>query len=138
MLGLLLTLQLIFHSARWTCGVDAWRQPELGRTYAWLRGNTGAADALASALNVRDGFLCSRPSLPLPDAQQPDGFAQALRRSRVRWVLWQDDIDIGLSIRRTSTVGSKLKRIRTFLEDGRRFRLAYEDHEEHARVYELR
>jgi hypothetical protein len=138
LLGLLLTLQLIFHSARWTCGVDAWRQPELGRTYAWLRGNTGAADALASALNVRDGFLCSRPSLPLPDAQQPDGFAQALRRSRVRWVLWQDDIDIGLSIRRTSTVGSKLKRIRTFLEDGRRFRLAYEDHEEHARVYELR
>ncbi|MCX5794494.1 MAG: hypothetical protein NTY77_03230 [Elusimicrobia bacterium] len=138
LLGFLLALQLTCHSARWLAGVEAWRQPELLQTYAWLRGHAGAADGLASALNVRDGFFCSRPSLPLPDAQEPEGFAGVLRRFRVRWVLWQDGIDVGLSARRGSTMERKLEQVRTYLKDGRRFRLAYENPEERARVYELR
>ena len=138
LLSLLLALQLTFQSARWLAGVAAWRQPELSRTYAWLREHTDAADALTSALNVRDGFLSSRPSLPLPDTQDPDGFAEVLRRLRVRWVLWQDDIDIGLSVRRISTMERKLQRIRTCLDNDRWFQLAHEEPQEHSRVYELR
>jgi hypothetical protein len=138
LLGLMLILQLSFHSARWLAGVDAWRQPELSRTYAWLQGHTGPADALSSALNVRDGLLCSRPSLSLPDAQSAEGFAAVLRRFRVRRVLWQDGIDVGLSVSRASTVERKLERIRSYLEDGRCFRLVYFAPEERSRVYELR
>jgi hypothetical protein len=138
LLGFLLVLQLSFHTARWTSGVEAWRQPELSRTYAWLQGHTGPADALSSALNVRDGFLCSRPSLPLPEATESGGFAEALRRFRVRRVLWQDGIDVGLSLRRTATVKRKLGRIRSYLEDGRWFRLVHAEPEERSRIYELR
>ncbi|MDD5630270.1 MAG: hypothetical protein PHU21_14480 [Elusimicrobia bacterium] len=136
LLGLLLALQLTFHSARWLAGVETWRVPELSRTYAWLRAHSGSADGLASALNVRDGILCSRPSLPLPDVPQAQDFAGTLRRMRVRWVLWQDGLDIGLSARRGSTMDGKLQRIRAYLEDDRWFRRAYADPKEDARVYE--
>jgi hypothetical protein len=138
LLGLLLALQLSFHTRLWVVGVEHWRRPELSRTYAWLTSHSGAADAITSALNVRDGFLCARPSLALPDAQDPDGFAAALRRYRVSRVLWQDGLDVGLSLQSTAAVARKLERIRGFLADGRRFRLVHDEPEERARIYELR
>jgi len=138
LLGLLLALQLGLHSQRWLRGVEQWRRPELARTYAWLNSRAAAADSLASALYVRDGFLALRPSTPLLDEDGPDRLAQTLRRRRVRFVLWQDDLDVGLSAPRGSAIARKLDRIRLQLQDDGRFGLVHEEPLERTRVYELR
>jgi len=138
LLGLLLGLQLAFHSHRLLAGVADWRRPELQRTYAWLRGHSAPSDAIASPLYVRDGFYARRPSVALPDTEDCGRFAQALKRRRARFALWQKDLDVGLTLARTATIQRKLERARSHLEDPRRFRLAYENQDEGSRVYELR
>lgn len=138
LLAALIVLQLGFHSHRWVLGSHSWRVPELGRTYDWLRSRTGPADAITSALPVRDGFLCARPSLPLPQTVDAQVFADELRRYRVRRVLWQEGLDVGLSLPQDAAVTRRLRSVRAILDDSRRFRLVHEETAEKARVYELR
>lgn len=138
LLGALLIAQLGFHSHRWALGRHSWQTPELERTYAWVRDRTGPSEAITSALPVRDGFHCGRPSLPLPQAGDSEGFSGELRRYRVKRVLWQEGLDVGLSLPKDAAVTRRLQRVRAMLEDGRRFRLVHEEKEEGSRVYELR
>lgn len=137
LLAALIALQLGFHSHRWVLGRHPWRVPELGRTYDWVRSRTGPADAVTSALPVRDGFLCARPSLPLPQTSDAQAFVDALRRYRVRRVLWQEGLDVGLSLPQDAAVTRRLRSVRAILDDSRRFRLVHEQREEGSRVYEL-
>ncbi|MBI5240487.1 MAG: hypothetical protein HY926_08440 [Elusimicrobia bacterium] len=138
LLALLLAAQLGSHTHRWVLGRHSWRTPELARTYEWVRTRTAPSDAITSALPLRDGFHCARPSLPLPRPLDAEGFAAQLRRYRVRLVLWQEELDVGLSLPRDSAAARRLAGLRAILEDGRRFRLVHEDAVEGARIYELR
>ncbi|HAM36271.1 MAG TPA: hypothetical protein DEB40_09490 [Elusimicrobia bacterium] len=134
----LLALQLCLHAPRRIMGDSAWTRPELSRTYEWIRGHSSPGDAIASPLYVRDGFLAARPSVPLPDTDDPGRFAELLARRRVRFVITQENLDVGLSQSRTATIQFKLDRALALLQDPGRFRLVYARPEESSRVYELR
>jgi hypothetical protein len=136
-LGILLALQSAFQTPHWLAGIETWRRPELIQTYSWLRGHTGPGDAIASAAPVRDGFYASRPSAPIPDTSDSAGFAATLRGRRIRFILWQDDIDVGLSARDSATIQRKLDRARGQLADVRLFQLIHEEPAERTRIYEL-
>ncbi|MFA6004823.1 MAG: hypothetical protein WC881_12245, partial [Elusimicrobiota bacterium] len=135
LLSALLCLQLSSHHRLWTSRPAA--APELSRTYAWIASHTQPSDIIASPMYVRDGFLCGRPSLALPDTPDPAEFAQALRRRQARFVIWQDGLDIGLSADRTATLRLRLDRIRGQLQDSGGFRLVQQEASEGARIYEL-
>jgi hypothetical protein len=71
----------------------------------------------------------------------PGGDAKSLRDTllsrKVRWVLWQDGLDLGLSLDASSTVRGQLDSDAQGLRDRKFFRLSHEEKEEHARVYEV-
>jgi hypothetical protein len=133
----LLIAQIAFQSHHWLSRT-AWSKIELAQTYGWLKANTSSADILSSALYVRDGYYAARPSLPLPDSPRPEVFSQTLEKWRVKYVVWQDGLDIGLSLGRTSPNHRMLDRAGHFLKDDPgRYRLVYENRGEKARVYGL-
>ncbi|MBI4375464.1 MAG: hypothetical protein HY549_03345 [Elusimicrobia bacterium] len=134
-LGLLLGLQLIFHGADFL-KPGAWSEPELKRTYAWIRENTDPSDVLASLLYARDGYYALRPNVAVPSTENSSELARALRLRQARLVLWQEQLDLGLTgagsalSRRIDQVGEQLK-------DGRRFKLLFADPREKSSVYEV-
>lgn len=137
LLCVLLALQGASHSWRWALRPSPFAEPELGRTYAWLRSSTEPEEAVASAVPVRDGFYAVRPASPLPDEERPEVFARRLKARGVRWVLWQERLEVGLSTGKSAAIQGRLDRARANLEAGP-FRAAFEDRKEGTRVYELR
>lgn len=135
-LAVLLAGQVLFHAPRWLAGASPLREPELRETYAWLESHLGPADALASPLYVRDGFHAKRPAAALPDAPDAETFASTLRARRVRAVLWEERLDVGLSMEKTAAVRLLLDRARAHLERAELFRLVYDNPREGSRVYE--
>jgi hypothetical protein len=136
-LALLLAGQAAFQSRVWINGDHDWTRPELSRTYDWLRSNTRAEDIVASTMYVRDGFYAGRPALPVPAGSDAASFYGVLHSHRVHYVLWQEGLDLGLSLDASSVVRGQLDRDAAALEDRTRFKPVYSDPEEHARIYEL-
>lgn len=136
-LAALLAAQVCFQSRLWL-GQTSWSKPELTETYRWLKAQGTSADILSSLLYVRDGFYTARPSLPLPDSARPEEFAGALKKRKIRLVLWQDRLDAGLSAKKTSAVQNSIDRAGRYLDDSRRYRLIYENPNENSRVYQPR
>lgn len=136
-LAAMLALQCVFHSHRFL-KTSAWSYPELARTYERVRPGPGSPPGLlASPLYVRDGYYTGRPSVPLPSAADPEGFARTLRKRRVAVVLWQGDIDIGLSMDGSANLRRELERAGRHLSDRRFFKLLYDDPVEKSKVYGL-
>jgi hypothetical protein len=134
-MSVLLATQLFFQSLPWLTHDHAWRTPELARTYDWLDEHSGPSDIVSSVMYLRDGFLTSRPARPLPAAADAASLHETLKSGGVAFVLWQEELDLGVTAPDTSVVRDQLRRDEAGLRDSRLFRLLYEDHEEHARVY---
>ena len=136
-LAALLCAQIVFQSRPWLFHEQSWTKPELSRTYGWIREHTAPSDLLSSVMYVRDGFLTARPALPLAASPDADSLYHLLKSHKVRYVLWQDGLDLGLSLDATSTVRGQLDRDGESLRDAALFKVVYENSEEHARLYEL-
>lgn len=136
-LAALLAAQLVFHAPIWLGGTN-WKRPELEKTYAAARAAAKPGEVLASALFLRDGFLSGLPSLPLPPATSAKALAFALEREGAGLVLWQDGLDLGLSLDRTAVVRAELDADRRFLDDAGAFSLVFAEPREGARLYRLR
>ena len=130
-LAALLLAQTALHTWRWALKPSPFAEPELRAAYAWLREHSKPDEALASALPVRDGYWAVRPASPLPR----EDIARRLKSRGVRWVLWQKDLDVGLSAARAAAISVLLEQAEARLS-GPEFRLAYEDAQ--ARIYEVR
>lgn len=126
----LTVLQLLFHGGG-ALSASARSKPELAPAYEWLARRTRAEDAVASLLYARDGHYAGRPSLPLPPAESPEALARALRARGARYVLWQERPDLGLG--EGSPVAATIARTADHLNDGRLFKIVFED--EFSRVY---
>jgi len=87
---------------------------------------------------VRDGFIEGRPASPLPASPDAASFHDALTAHKARWVLWQDAVDLGLSLDATSVVRGQLALDARHLSDAAYFTLVHEEPSEHARVYQIR
>ena len=136
-LGALLAAQILFHVPRWVEGTS-WRQPELSRAYAAARAQARPGDVLASILPLRDGFLCGLPAAPLVPARDGPSLREKLSAEHATLVLWQDGLDLGLTLERTAVVHRELEAVRSALGDARSFRLVYSDAQEGARLYRVR
>ena len=136
-LAALLAAQLGFQTLPRLGRPAPWGEPELARTYAWLRAD-GTPGALASALPVRDGWHAGLPCLPLPDDATASAFAATLASRRARFVLRQDGLDFGLTAGADAPLSRMLDRAYSFLDDASLFRVVHEEPAERARVYELR
>ncbi|OGR88312.1 MAG: hypothetical protein A3J74_03150 [Elusimicrobia bacterium RIFCSPHIGHO2_02_FULL_57_9] len=136
-LAVLLAAQLLFHLPYWVGRAHSRSQPELAQTYDWIKFHTDPAAILASPFYVRDGYYAARPSLPLPDSEQPQEFAGRLKRARARYVLWQEDIDAGLSLAAGSAVQRKLNLVATHLHNRFLFHKIYENSSEKTALYEI-
>ncbi|MBI4678565.1 MAG: hypothetical protein HY748_13385 [Elusimicrobia bacterium] len=137
-LAALLAAQLLFHSHRFLAA-SPWSKPELSETYSWIASSaTRPGSLLASPLYVRDGYYTARPSVPLPDTADPGSFARLLKERRASLVLWQDRMDIGLTLDKSANLRRKVLAAGRHLEDRRFFRLVYENPREGSRVYALR
>jgi hypothetical protein len=95
-------------------------------------------DGLVSAEFVRDGFYAGRPSAPMPDEPDAPSFAKKLRAQRLRYVLWQERIDVGLSSRRTHELQRRIERAGRHLQDRAFFEVAHAEASEGTRVYRLK
>jgi len=137
-LALMLACQLLFHLPRFASGRAFRRQPELSETYQWLRSSIQPSEALASPLYVRDGFYAGRPSLPLPDTPDPRAFAAMLKRARARYILWQERLEVGLSLSQGATLQKRLERAGEMLKEPSLFSLVYQNPAEGSRVYVLK
>ena len=133
----LLTAQVAFQSPRWIEGTS-WSKVELAQTYGWLRGHSRPQDVVASALYVRDGFYARRPSLPLPGRASAAELAGDMKKYHIRFIIWQDDLDLGLTMGQTAAVQKTLGGIRRDLNDRTLFRMIYNNPSEHSRIYVLR
>ncbi|MBI5624810.1 MAG: hypothetical protein HY924_13615 [Elusimicrobia bacterium] len=137
-LAVLLATQTVFHSHRFL-RTSPWSAPELSRTYAWIASSGQAPEGLiASPLYVRDGWYTARPSIPLPDDAASADFAAELRKRRAGLVLWQESLDIGTSLSRSSQLSAKLAAAGRHLEDRRFFTLVYENAAEGSKIYALK
>ena len=132
-LAALLAAQLGFQTLPRLGRPSPWAEPELSRTYAWLK-TRPEPGALASALPVRDGWYAGRPCLPFPDDADGAAFAAKLKGARARFILRQDGLDIGLSA--SAPLSRLLLRAYGQLDDAKRFRKIHEEPAERARVYE--
>ena len=110
-----------------------WAEPELARTYAWLK-TRPEPGALSSALPVRDGWYAGRPCLPFPDDADGAAFAAKLKGAHARFILRQDGLDLGLSS--SAPLSRLLDRAYGQLDDAKRFRKIHEEPAERASVYE--
>lgn len=130
-LGALLAAQLAFQTLpRW--GRESpWATPELSAEYAWLREQPGAW-TLASALPLRDGWWSRRPAVSFPDASDPDVFVASLKARKVRYALYQEDMDLGFSDPGRADALGALSLVRKTLSDPARFRPVA------PRIYEVR
>ncbi len=133
----LLAGQTAFQSPRWIEGTD-WSKVEMTQTYAWLRAHSQPRDVLSSAFYVRDGYYSRRPSLPLPGPASPQELAGDMQKYRIRFILWQSGLDLGLSLGKSAAVSNMLEGLSRDLNDKRLFRVIYKNSAEHSRVYILR
>jgi hypothetical protein len=136
-LAAFLASQAVFAARPWLARDHQWQQPELSRTYEWLRRATLPQEILASAMYVRDGFYAGRPSLPLPAEERDEDFYRVLKSHRARYVLWQEGLDLGLTLDENAVVRRQLGRSAQQLKNPKRFRAVYENPEERSHVYEL-
>ncbi|MHB2026779.1 MAG: hypothetical protein ACYCPQ_09125 [Elusimicrobiota bacterium] len=135
-LTVLLLGQTAFQSLAWIKGTS-WSQVQMPQTYYWIRSHSPKQDILASALYVRDGYYSQRPSLPLPVTASAAGLARMMGDERISLILWQDDLDLGLSLRKTATVEKSMEKIRNDLGDQKLFKAIYKNTRERTRVYAL-
>jgi hypothetical protein len=132
-LAALLAAQLGFQTLPRLGRPSPWAEPELSRTYAWLKSRPEPG-ALASALPVRDGWYAERPCLPFPNDADGTNFAAKLKAARARFILRQDGLDLGLSA--GAPLSRLLGRAYGHLDDTRRFRKVHEEPAERASIYE--
>lgn len=136
-LGALLAAQILFQVAPRVGRPGPWSEPELARTYAWLSAVPGPW-LLASAVPLRDGWWTTRPAVSLPRAPDAAALAALLKKSRARFVLSQDGLDLALADAGRAPETAALAAAARQLEDPRYFTLAAQFPEERARIYEVR
>ncbi|MFA5139371.1 MAG: hypothetical protein WC728_09060 [Elusimicrobiota bacterium] len=99
--GLLAALALVPFpgQARWLLSGTRERSvPELQETYSWIRERTDPAAMFSSAFFCRDALYTGRPTVPLPLAGDDGPLARRLSARRVRYVLWQNGLDLGSTL----------------------------------------
>ncbi|MDE1975938.1 MAG: hypothetical protein KGL04_04245 [Elusimicrobia bacterium] len=133
----LLAGQTAFQSPRWMEGTS-WSKVEMAQTYSWLRAHSHRQDVLSSAFYVRDGYYARRPSLPLPGPASPQELANDMKKYRIRFILWQSGLDLGLSLGKSAAVRGMLEGLSRDLNDKRLFRAIYKNPAEHSRIYVLK
>jgi hypothetical protein len=114
---------------------DSSQKPELADTYEWIRSHTSPQDIFASAFYGRDVLHTGRVFVWFPAAGSPQDFLQKLSGRRIRYVLWQDGLNLGFSSTENQTLEG-LKRLEGYLQDAQTFRLVHADASGKARLYE--
>jgi hypothetical protein len=111
--------------------------PELRETYSWIRERTDPAAMFSSAFFCRDALYTGRPTVPLPLGGEEGGpLSRRLSSRRVRYVLWQDRLDLGSSLGESFHWTRELDR--TALElAGPGFRRVYGNGKEGSAVFEV-
>lgn len=107
-------------------------EPELARTYAWIRARVPADAALAGAFFARDAFYTGRPFASLPGSAP---FREKLIAGRVRFVLWQELPALGASLGAGPWAPALAELERALAGAG--FRRVFADAAEGAAVYEV-
>lgn len=110
--------------------------PELRQTYAWIRQNIPEREALASLFFGRDALYTDHPFASLPKASSPGDFIRALRKEKVRYVLMESDVDIGLSLGEQAAPARELRILRENLRN-LPFKRIYQNQEEKCAIYAL-
>jgi len=112
-------------------------RPELAKTYAWVREHTEGWELLASAFYCRDAWYTGRPFTPLPTAREAgEDYAEALRRRKVRYVLWSGVPDLGSSRGKEFAFSKALNEVSGRLKE-KPFLRVYSDGEEGSAVYKV-
>ncbi len=137
-LAALLFAQMAFYLPQFLSFSGEIKQMELKESYAWLRFHTNPQDILSSAMYVRDGFYSARPSLPLALKPSAESLNQFLAKHQVRYILWEGNLDLGLSDPGKSPIYSTLQKIDQELQDSRFFKLVYENRREDSAIYQVR
>lgn len=136
-IGLGLTAGLIFLSQ----GIplirssESRRRPALRDTYAWIQAHTTVADGFASALATRDLIHTGRVFQPLPAASTSLEWFQQLERGRIRFILWEDCLELGFS-ERVNPVAQSLQRNGIWLAERQSFHPVFRNDAEGATLYE--
>lgn len=118
-------------------GGEAGRAPTLKNTYAWIQTNSTPADGFASALYARDLLWTGRVFQPLGTAASSEDLAASLKKRRARFVLWERNVDFGLS-RNDNALARGLAGTAAALNDTARFHPVYADAAERTTIYEVR
>ena len=134
----LLFAQMVFYLPHFLSFSGDIKQMELKESYAWLRAHTNPQDILSSAMYVRDGFYSARPSLPLALKPSAKSLNQFFENHQVRYVLWEGNLDLGLSVPGKSPINSTLQKIDQELQNSRFFKLVYENRRENSAIYKVR
>lgn len=136
-LAVLLLLQLGLQTLPRLFRPSPWAEPELSRTYDWLKTRPRPA-LLASAEPVRDGWWSDLPAVSLPPARDAAALAAALKARRVSLVLRVDGQDYGLEADPGAALRRRVEDAYAALDDARLFRKVHEEPGERATVYEAR
>jgi hypothetical protein len=138
LLAAFLLWQFLVQGRLWTRRRPADARPELAETYAWIRDHTSSADGFASLFYARDLLYTGRVFGPLPEAGSSAELRRELARRRQRYVLWQNEPDLGFSLGPESAPARRLNGLGRLLDDPSAFRLAHRDETGAARLYETR
>lgn len=113
-------LQFGLHGHRWLARDVALQPPAHRAAYAWIQERTNPADVFASPFYARDTLYAGRIFWPVPLSDDAGAAVEALDKSNVAYVLWEDVPDVGLSLSDAPT----LQNLRAFdgaLKDPRLF-----------------
>ncbi|MBI4395681.1 MAG: hypothetical protein HY548_01205 [Elusimicrobia bacterium] len=135
-LALLVLFQFFAQGRFWLKKDPAEGRPTLADTYSWIRSNTSPADIFASPFYARDLLYADRLFLPLPPSPG-NVFHRELARRKVRFVLWEDVSDVGLSMGENAPVLAELRRVENRLSDPARFRPVHVDGNRAGTLYEV-
>lgn len=137
LLGGILALSFFGQSVFWFDPAARRSEPELADSYQWIKSHTSPGDGFVSLFYGRDLIHTQRVFLPPPPAADASALDAALAQRRVRYILWDQTINLGFSDNRNA-VTSAVDRLTRSLEDATRFRLVHEDSSGRARIYERR
>jgi hypothetical protein len=128
-LGLALTVFLQFTAqGRLWVRTDHHRlQPRLWETYQWIRSHTAPTDMFVSPFYGRDLLYTGRPFGPLPSADTAEDLRDRLQKRRVRYVLWEEQVDAGFSLPAENPVARLLARQGPALQQTAFFQPMYHD-----------
>lgn len=134
--GGVLALSFFGQSVFWFVPKARRNEPALADSYQWIKSHTSAGDGFMSPFYGRDLIHAQRVFLPPPPvSDNAEALAAVLARQRVRYVLWDQSMNLGFSDNRNA-VTSAMDRLSRELEDPARFRVVHEDASGGARIYE--